>query len=312
VRITAQLLEAETGAHLWADKYDGALEDIFDLQDQITDRVVAIVEPNLRQSEIERSRRKRPESLGAYDLYLRALPHVAAQMPAEARKAQALLEQALALDPGYAAAHALLAWSHELCFARDGFDESHRIAAVKHARATVGSNTDDATTLAIAGFVLALLGRDSEASIAAIDRALSLNASSATALYLAAQAHGLAGHAETAIAFANRALRLSPFDSLAFQAHMALGEAALVQERYEDAALAFAKAAQANTNFSTAYLFEGIALALAGQLDKARPLALHGLELEPAFRARQFRELGLASVLSEKLERGVRLLGMPQ
>ena len=81
VRITAQLIEAETGAHLWADKFDGALEDVFDLQDQITDRVVGIVEPSLQRSEIERSRRKRPENLDAYDLYLRALPHVAAQMP---------------------------------------------------------------------------------------------------------------------------------------------------------------------------------------------------------------------------------------
>lgn len=94
VRVTAQLLEAENGAHLWADKYDGDLEDIFDLQDQITERVVAIVEPSLQRSEIERSRRKRPESLEAYDLYLRALPHVAAQMPEEAQKALVLLQQA--------------------------------------------------------------------------------------------------------------------------------------------------------------------------------------------------------------------------
>ncbi len=81
VRITAQLIEAETGAHLWAEKFDGALEDVFDLQDQITDRVVGIVEPSLRQSEIERSRRKHPENLGAYDLYLRALPHMEFSVP---------------------------------------------------------------------------------------------------------------------------------------------------------------------------------------------------------------------------------------
>ena len=81
LRITAQLVEAETGTHLWAEKYDGALEDVFDLQDQITDRVVGIVEPSVRQSEIERSRQKRPENLDAYDFYLRALPYIAAQMP---------------------------------------------------------------------------------------------------------------------------------------------------------------------------------------------------------------------------------------
>jgi adenylate cyclase len=86
VRITTQLLEAETGAHLWADRFDGALEDIFDLQDRITEKVVGVVEPSLRQSEIERSRRKPPENLDAYDLYLRALPHFASDMPEDAKR----------------------------------------------------------------------------------------------------------------------------------------------------------------------------------------------------------------------------------
>ena len=106
LRITAQLLEAETGAHLWADRYEGKLEDVFDLQDQITEKVVGVVEPSLRQSEIERSRRKRPENLDAYDLYLRALPHMMSVMPADARIAAGFLEDALKLDPNYAAAHA--------------------------------------------------------------------------------------------------------------------------------------------------------------------------------------------------------------
>ena len=154
VRITAQLIEAETGVHLWADKFDGALEHVFDLQDQITDRVVGIVEPSLQRSEIERSRRKRPENLDAYDLYLRALPHVAAQMPQDAKVALPLLEEALRLDGDYAAAHAHIAWCHELCFARAGFDEAHRNAGLLHARATIASSTDDATALAVAGFVM--------------------------------------------------------------------------------------------------------------------------------------------------------------
>ena len=110
LRITARnLIEAETGAHLWADKFDGGLEDVFDLQDQITDKVVGIVEPSLRKTEIERSRRKRPESLDAYDLYLRATPYMASVMPADARKAAGYLEEALEIDPDYVAAHALLA-----------------------------------------------------------------------------------------------------------------------------------------------------------------------------------------------------------
>jgi adenylate cyclase len=120
VRITAQLLEAETGAHLWADRYDGKLEEVFDLQDQITEKVVGVVEPSLQQSEIERSKRKRPENLDAYDLYLRALPRMMSMIPADARIAEGFLEDALKLDPNYPAAHALIAWCHEICYIRGG------------------------------------------------------------------------------------------------------------------------------------------------------------------------------------------------
>ena len=129
---------------------------------------------------------------------------------------------------------------------------------------------------------------------------------------LGAQANALAGHPEKATSFANRALRLSPFDPLAFQAHMALGEAALLEARYEDAAACFARAAQANANFSTAYFFQAIALALAGRVEEAQPFVRRGLELEPGFRIRMFFELGLAPALAERLAEGARLLGLPE
>src|SRR5208337_3643954 len=95
LRVTAQLIEAESGSHLWADRFDGAIDDVFDFQDHITDQVVGIVEPSLQRSEIERSRRKRPENLDAYDLYLRAVPHMASIMPSDARIAAGFLEDAL-------------------------------------------------------------------------------------------------------------------------------------------------------------------------------------------------------------------------
>ena len=185
LRITAQLVEAETGAHLWADKFDGALEDVFDLQDQITDRVVGVVEPSVRRSEIERSRPKRSENLDAYDLFLRALPHTHARMPSGARIAIPLLEQALKLDSDYAVAHAHLAWCREWCFTRGGFDEADKSAALVHARIAIDSDIDDAASLAVAGWVIIVLTKEHEMALSAIERALSLNASCATAHYFA-------------------------------------------------------------------------------------------------------------------------------
>src|SRR5271155_5805055 len=110
LRVTGQLIDAETGAHLWADRFDGGIDDVFDLQDRITDKVIGIVEPSLHRSEIERARRKRPENLDAYDLYLRAVPHLLDVGPSGARMAAALLEDALKLQPDYATAHAPLGW----------------------------------------------------------------------------------------------------------------------------------------------------------------------------------------------------------
>ena len=248
--------------------------------------------------------------MDAYDCYLRALPLVAAQMPEEAGRAISLLDRALKLDPDDAAAHALIAWCHELCFARGGFAEAHKTAALRHASTALASDTDDGTALAVAGFVTTLLTADHDAALGAIDRGLALNPSSATVLYLGAQAHALAGLSDKAMSFADRALWLNPFDPLAFQAHMALGEAAVLDDRHDDAASCFARAAQAKPNFSSAYIFESIALALAGHAAQGRPRARSGLALEPGFRSRLFVEHGLAQPLREKLAHGSRLLGL--
>jgi TolB-like protein len=310
LRITAKLLDAGTGRQLWADKYDGALDSVFDLQDQIADRIAGIVEPSLRRSEIERSRRKRTDSLDAYDCYLRALPYVAAQMPAKARRAIPLLDRALKIDPYYVAAHALIAWCHELCFARGGFDEGHRKAALRHAGTVLTGDTDDGTALAVAGFVTTLLTDDHDAALGAINHGLAMNRSSTTVLYLGAQAHALAGECETAMSLADRALSLSPLDPLTFEAHMALGESAVQDDRYEDAAACFACAARAKPNFSTAYIYQAIALAQAGRTGRAMDRLRRGFELEPGFSPRAFSEHVLADSLRERFIEGSRLLGL--
>src|SRR5207245_11626321 len=134
VRITAQLIDATNGAHLWADRFDGLLEDIFELQDKVAISVAGVIEPTLRQAEIERARRKRPDSLDAYDLYLRALPHAFTAMPEGADKGLTLLVKAIELEPDYAAAHAMIAWCHEQRYLRGGLHQETREAALHHAR----------------------------------------------------------------------------------------------------------------------------------------------------------------------------------
>jgi len=312
LRINAQLIEAETGAHLWADKVDGALDDLFDLQDQVTERVVGVIEPSVRQSEIERSRRKRPENLDAYDLYLRALPRFASMMPDDAKIALGLLEHALRLDPDYAAAHACAAWSHEICFFRAGLDPADQSAGRKHAEAALASGTEDANTLATAAFVIWNLGQDFETAAGAIERALSFNPSCATALICGAYIYAVDENVEVAVAYANRALRLSPFDPLSFLAHVALAASAVLEDRYEEAVSLYAKAAQLNPRFSTLYLCHAGALAMACRVEDAKPVVRKLLELEPTFRLVPVMQMFRRPASADKFLAAWRLLGLPE
>ena len=312
LRVTAQLVDAETGSHLWANKFDGAIGDVFDFQDRITDQVVGIVEPSLQRSEIERSRRKRPGSLDAYNLYLRALPHVMQLTPLQVRIGAGFLEDALKLDPNYAAAHALISLCHEICYGQDGFDEAEKIAGLRHARAAISSTSDDATALAIAAMMIAHLGRDYEAALNAIERALSFNVSSAAALYFGAHIYAFRGDCVRANEYASRALRLSPFDPWAYEAHVAFAMAAVREDRYDEAASHLARAAQANSSFSSPRFLQAMTLALAGSIEEARQVVRGALELQPGFRTRLVFEIELLPEFADKLAEGARLLGLPE
>jgi len=144
VRITGQLIDTANAAHVWAERYDRALDDIFALQDELTMSVVGAIEPTLRRAEIERARRKRPDSLDAYDLYLRALPFAFSAMPETADKAVPSLEQAIAIEPDYAAAHALIAWCYEVRYLRAGLHDEAKRTALRHARIAIAAGGDDA------------------------------------------------------------------------------------------------------------------------------------------------------------------------
>ncbi len=197
-----------------------------------------MIEPRLRQSEIERARRKRPDSLDAYDLYLRALPDAFAAMPEDADKALALLGKAIELEPDFAAAHAIIAFCHEQRYLRGGMQEETRIAALRHARHAIAAGGDDAAALAIAGFVIAVAGHDYDAALTAFDRSFALSSSSALAFGFSSIVRAWKGDDAVAVDQASRALRLSPFDPLIYTPYIGLAYAHFAAGRFEEAVAA--------------------------------------------------------------------------
>ena len=311
LRITAQLVEAATGNHLWAERYDGALEDVFDLQDQITEGVVGAIEPSVRLAEIERSRRKRPDSLDAYDFYLRALPHAWAYLPEEAEKTIKLLDAALAIDSGYVAAHGLAAWcnGHFVSFPGD----SRCVVSVRHARAVLGPDTDDSLALAFAAWALALFERDYDVALSAIKRALGYTPNSPVVLALGALVRAYAGQFAKAIEDAEASLRLSPFDPMCYLAEMAAAYGYFFTERYEDAAEAAQRSTHINPQFLPALALIAASRRQGGQLQVARASAERLLSLKPDFHVEEFAQLGRFSPeLNERYAEALREAGLPE
>jgi adenylate cyclase len=242
LRITGQLIDALTGTHLWANRFDGGLEDAFDLQDRITESVVGAIEPTLRKVEIERARRKPTENLDAYDFYLRALPQFHTFRPDENRTALQLLSEAIDLDPTYAPALGYAAWCLEVRLVRGwpaaGPDDAGR--AIGLARRAIAAGGDDALALVTGGFVLVMIARDYDTGLDAVRRALLLNPGSGFVAMLSSWATVFGGNSEDALVQAERAMALSPLDPSFFLYLTAAGFGHLLSGR-PDQALAFAK-----------------------------------------------------------------------
>ena len=312
LRVTAQLIEAETGRHVWADRYDRTLDDIFTVQDELTMSVVAVIEPNLRQAEIERVKRKRPDSLDAYDIVLRAIPHVYPAMPEGAATALPLLEDALAMEPEYALAHGFAAWSHEIVFARGGGHDENRLGAIHHAHAAIAHGRDDAIALTLGGFAMGMVAHERDAARQAFEGALALSQSCAITYNLGSVVAVLAGDADRGIEWGEHALRLSPIDPMNYAPWMSIAYGRIQRSEYEAAAEAAQKTFQANPYWSTAHFLLAATHAKLGRVDAARSAAARGLELEPGFSISEFRAVfDIHPALSEPLGEAFSLAGLP-
>jgi TolB-like protein/Tfp pilus assembly protein PilF len=288
VRIAAQLIEAHGGVQVWAERYDRLQGDIFAVQDEIAMSVIGAIEPGLRKIEVERIKRKRPDSLDAYDLVLQALPFIYKLMPEGSAPAIPLLQKALLLEPDYSFAHAALAWCFHIRFGRGGLSEEDRRSAIHHAQAAVSGAGDDATTLAISAFVIWFEEHDVTTAFDLFDRALAISNSNFVALSTSAVALAWSGKSELAIERAQHALRVSPFDSQNHLSYQALAGANFHLKRYAEACEAARRAVELNPSFSVPYAYLTAALICSGRDQEARTAAQSVLKLDPSFTIRRF------------------------
>jgi adenylate cyclase len=271
VRITAQLIDAATGAHLWADRFDGSLEDVFDLQDKIASSVAGIIEPALQAAETARSASRPTSDLTAYDLYLRAYPMfwVSAQVP----EALQLLEQAIARDPRYGLA---LAWASICCYrlledGRSADPEMQRRKGHNFARRALEVAGDDPGVLANAADALSWFGEDIGAMMAVADRALALNSNYARGWHISGVVRLQAGQPEIAIEHGETALRLSPRARIGSTFFM-IGSAHFMCRRFDEAVAKLRIAIQENPTFAEPYRVLAACYAHMGRLDDAREI----------------------------------------
>jgi adenylate cyclase len=284
VRITGQLIEAETGHHVWAEKFDGDLADIFDLQDRVTEQVVAAIEPSLKFAEITRSSTKPTENLSAYDIYLRALPHRYALSEAGARKAIEFANAAIELDPVFATAKALAAYCYGMFVHQDWHEPDAAERASALARSAVEDGWDDPEALRIAGHVLGGITRDYSAALAALDRALAVNPNSAAAWTSSGWVRIYVDEFETAMNHFSRAMRLSPLDPEMYFAVGGMAHAHLGLGNIEEAFVWSQKCTQQYKGWSAGFRVHLECLVLTGRWDEARSAAARYVATYPGFR----------------------------
>jgi len=316
VRITGQLIDASTGAHIWADRFDGAMEDIFDLQDQVTARVVGAILPKMEQAEIERARRKPTDNLDAYDYYLQGMAKVYQATKHANGEALQLFYKAIELDANFASAYGLGAW----CYAwrkRRGWmaDRAKEVAeTARLALQAVESGKDDAVALSMSGFALAYVVGEVEEGAGFIDQALILNPNLATGWWLSGWVNLFLGKPEVTIERATRAIRLSPLDPFTSLVFTHIGAGHFYAGRYGEASSWAEKGRRQQISSASAARVAAASHALAGRLDRAHKAMARLREIEPTLRVSDLRHTVPFRRPEDlaRFEEGLRKAGLPE
>ena len=316
IRIAGQLIDAETGAHLWADRFDGALEDIFDLQDRVTSSVVGAIAPTLQREEIKRARRKPTENLDAYDYYLRGLASVRRWTKDANSEALQLFCKAIQLDPGLACAYGMAAWCYTRRRARDWMIDhvQESAEATRLARKAVHLGADDPVALCMGAYVLAFVAHEFDDAMAFMDRGLAVNPNLAQAWTLSAWVRVWGGEPDLALDHATRAMRLSPLDPYMSNTHGAMAYAHFLVGRYDMASSCAEKAMRDNPNFLLPICIFAASNALAGRLEPAQKGIAHARECNPNLRASDLGDLAPFRRAEDLalFAKGLREAGLPQ
>jgi adenylate cyclase len=315
VRITAQLIDAVTGTHLWADRFDGSLEDVFDLQDKVASSVAGVIEPTLRQAEIQRAGRKPTGNLDAYDLYLRALAE-SEKGEAGLRRAVALLKTALAIDPSYAAAAARIAYCRMFLLAH-GFEVSEEEMAESGqlAAQAVRLGNDDPDALSMGAHGAIIFSRAGGMAESASDRAVALNPNSAWAWVWRGWVLVLRNRPEPAIEAFKRATRLSPLDPQTYLFVAGIAFAYLYMRRFEEAIEWADRSLNREPNFTPVLRVKLVACAQLGRVEEARQCRRRVDELQPGLTIAQVKNYPGMSVSPDIVNLfadGFRKAGVPE
>ena len=283
VRITAQLLDAATGVHVWADRFDRALEDIFDLQDEVTESVVGAIEPHLVRAEFERIREKRPDSLDAYDYTLRGLSIMNNLTPRDTADALKLFREAIKADSRYARAYVCASWCYRRHVQLRGMtlSDEDKAESIGLAETAVALDGTDPYVLWQAGMTAGLVADDPTMMTTLVERSLSINSNSTRAWSASGIMRCILGQPEEAIPSAERAIRMSPVDPSMWVPYGIMANAFMQQARYEEAA-SWARKSLAQHRFNLpAYHVLGASCVHIDRLGEAESAMQQLRELDP-------------------------------